>query len=110
MTNKISNTINNQLRKISVFIEDASLESSREQLNNLFYAANTSDHVEQLGIEAREELTHFYIILSGLVEGIHLMGDTLLEVFENSDSESINNFRIKCPYNCGSMDDQTAQL
>ena len=100
MTDKISNTINNHLRKIAVFIEDADLESAKKQLSNMFYAANTSDHFDQLGIEAREELTHFYIILLDLVDGIHLMGDSLLERFKHSISNSINELKITCPYGC----------
>jgi hypothetical protein len=100
MTDKISNTINNHLRKISVFIEDADLESARGQLNSMFYAANTSEHLEQLGIEAREDLTHFYIILLGLVEGIHLIGDSLLELFNSHNSDTMNDLKITCPYGC----------
>jgi hypothetical protein len=100
MTDKMSNMINNHLSKISDFIQETDLENAKEQLLDMFYAANTSEHLEDLGIGSRAVVTHYYIILLGLIEGIHWLGDSMIDAFKHTLSDDMNNFKMKCPYNC----------
>jgi hypothetical protein len=105
MTDKTSNMIDNHLSKIFDFIEDNTLENAKEQLLDMFYAAITSEHLEDLGSDSRIVLTHFYIILLGLIEGIHWLGDSMVDVFKNSLPDDMNNYKIKCPYNCNCQEE-----
>jgi hypothetical protein len=90
--------IKRNLDKISAFIDDADIEKASKQLLDMFYAAMSSKYMDELGLDVREDLMHFYTVLLGLVEGIYWLGDIMMAVFQEFILNSIDDIKINCPY------------
>jgi hypothetical protein len=97
MVNK-QEIIKRNLDKISLFIDNDDLEKASKQLLDMLYAAMSSRYMDEVTLQVREDMMHFYTVLLGLVEGIHWLGDAMLELFKEHVSQNIADIEIKCPY------------
>jgi len=84
--------------KISTFIDNDDLERSSKQLLDMLYAAMGSKYMDDVGLEVREDMMHFYTILLGLVEGIHWIGDLMIDLLQEQVLNNIERIKINCPY------------
>ncbi|PWV51397.1 hypothetical protein [Chitinophaga sp. S165] len=90
--------IKRNLDKISTFMNNDDLEKSSKQLLDMLYAAMSSRYMDEVSLQAREDMMHFYTVLLGLVEGIHWIGDAMIDLFKEHISQDATDIKIQCPY------------
>jgi uncharacterized membrane protein len=90
--------IKRNLDKISTFIDNEDLEKASKQLLDMLYAAMSSRYMDEVTSQVREDMMHFYTVLLGLIEGIHWLGDIMIELFKEHISQDTTDIKIQCPY------------